>query len=649
MLRTLTGKTIFANGLVLLACFVALLFVTDGLVSRTIEDKNARNAQVFTGLLANQIATGTRLKRGAMVAPQIDTAMATKGLNLAAIRVTHVEGIEVLATLAENFGEEVLTAADAPSFEETITHREDGNILYTRSPILLGQGSDQVLVGELLVVWDLVPLRQRVFEMSRTMSLLFLGTLLVVGFATFMALRSFMGQPLRAAVRSLAQVIEDPQAEYVTPRRPAREISAIYSGISAFQASQTERLALEEAERKSREDAERVQAQKLEADRAAETRARQEAEAQQRAAEEQAKKAAQLLEDLADVLEHARKGDFGARMDESGHIPEQKAVRRMVNGLLSAVDDGLGETLRVVAALSKKNLNVRMSGDFEGAFAQLMHDVNQTAELLASAISEIASRANGVLNDAGEISAAADDLSRRTDKNAASLAETAKSLDEIDASIKSASKGADQVRGVIETARTEAARSESIVQSAVEAMHEIEKNASEIAETINLINGIAFQTNLLALNAGVEAARAGESGRGFTVVASEVRALAQRASEAAAEIEALISKSVAQVQTGVDHVDEAGKAIAVLGEAVGEIYVHTSKIADSISEQADSVSTINGSVRQIDGATQQNAAMFEETTAATHSLRSSADAMSELVNTFEFNDMKKATLNSSAA
>lgn len=169
-------------------------------------------------------------------------------------------------------------------------------------------------------------------------------------------------------------------------------------------------------------------------------------------------------------------------------------------------------------------------------------------------------------------------------------------------------------------------------------MTEIEKSSDQISQIIGVIDDIAFQTNLLALNAGVEAARAGDAGKGFAVVASEVRALAQRSSAAAKEIKTLISASTQHVGRGVDQVGRAGDALRVIVERVAHIATLVSEIASGAGEQSTGLAEINIGVTQLDQVTQQNAAMVEESTAASQSLHHEATSLADMVAKFSTSD-----------
>ena len=298
----------------------------------------------------------------------------------------------------------------------------------------------------------------------------------------------------------------------------------------------------------------------------------------------------------------------------------------------SKVVDALSLGLRNLATGDLSQPIVQpFTADYDG----LRQDFNGTLEQLSETISQVIDASASIRGRSTEISQASENLSNRTENQAAALEETAAALDELTASVKSAADGARQVEGIVREARQEAEQSAGIVQGAVAAMSEIRKSSDQISQIIGVIDDIAFQTNLLALNAGVEAARAGDAGRGFAVVASEVRALAQRSSAAAKEIKTLISASTQHVGRGVEQVDRTGEALASIVDRVSHISTLISDIAAAAGEQSTGLAEINLGITQLDQVTQQNAAMVEESTAASHALHQEASGLSDLVGNFQ--------------
>jgi methyl-accepting chemotaxis protein len=313
---------------------------------------------------------------------------------------------------------------------------------------------------------------------------------------------------------------------------------------------------------------------------------------------------------------------------ERAAIAQAEAEERQQQFVVDSIGKGL-------ALLADGDLTVRVNQDMPPAYAALKSNFNTALTSLEEAMKSIVGTAGGIRSGAGEISQASDDLSRRTEQQAASLEETAAALDEITATVRKTADGSKQANAVVATTRADAETSGKVVQDTVAAMAEIEKSSKQISQIIGVIDEIAFQTNLLALNAGVEAARAGDAGRGFAVVASEVRSLAQRSSEAAKEIKGLISASSQHVETGVELVGEAGQALQKIVVKVNEISGLVSEIAASAQEQATALSEVNTAVNQMDQVTQQNAAMVEESTAASRSLTNEADELMTLIGRFQ--------------
>ncbi len=297
-------------------------------------------------------------------------------------------------------------------------------------------------------------------------------------------------------------------------------------------------------------------------------------------------------------------------------------------------DGVMTELGRGLERLSAGDLSLRLTDRFPEEYEKLRNDFNMAMDELGRTLSVISEATDEVRAGAGGISDAADNLAQRTEQQAAALEETAAALEQITVTVQKTAGGADAARQAVIEATEAATSSDGIVAEAMGAMARIEQSAQEIGQIIGVIDEIAFQTNLLALNAGVEAARAGEAGRGFAVVASEVRALAQRSADAAKEIKALISTSNAEVQTGVRLVGGAGEALRLIAGKVGEIQGLVVEMASSAREQAVGIGQVNTAISDMDRGVQQNAAMVEETTAASHGLAGQAEDLNRLVGRF---------------
>jgi len=316
--------------------------------------------------------------------------------------------------------------------------------------------------------------------------------------------------------------------------------------------------------------------------------------------------------------------------DASGKVYKIVKVASDVSSTIQSISEvGIG-----LEKMAEGILFHRIDKPLASHLDKLRTDYNNAAEKLRKAMWDVGGSSMSIERSTNEIQASSDELAKRTEQQAASLEETAAALDEITATVKKTADGARHACDVVGGAKLGAEQSGAIVQRAIDAMNSIEKSSTQISQIIGVIDEIAFQTNLLALNAGVEAARAGEAGRGFAVVASEVRALAQRSAEAAKEIKALIHASTSQVAEGVNFVNETGSALARIVGQVIEINSVVIDIAASAQEESTALSQINSAINSMDHMTQQNAAMVEESTAATHGLAEEIAKMSHLIGGF---------------
>jgi methyl-accepting chemotaxis protein len=347
--------------------------------------------------------------------------------------------------------------------------------------------------------------------------------------------------------------------------------------------------------------------------------------------------ATQLLriqEETAAMAEAAAAGDFSRRIDLTGKEGFMLDIARKLNMLNETSEKSLKDVAGFLDAVAGGDLGRRINGAYGGMFARIQEDANRTADRLSDIVGNIAAAADTIASAASEVSAGTADLAERTEQQASSLEETAASMEQLSGTVRTNAESGQRARQVAGEAQRAATTGGTVAASAIEAMKRIEGASRKITEIIGVIDEIAFQTNLLALNAAVEAARAGEAGRGFAVVAQEVRNLAQRSAQASKEIKVLILDSDGQVKEGVELVKRAGDALGGIVDGINQVATLISDMAVASSEQAESLDQVNITVAQMDEMTQKNAALVEETTAATHELAGQAADLRDLVTFF---------------
>jgi len=316
-----------------------------------------------------------------------------------------------------------------------------------------------------------------------------------------------------------------------------------------------------------------------------------------------------------------------------------------------SITKSLGQAQELAERIASGDLSRDVAAMNQDEVGQLVGAMGRMQDSLRDLVRQVQDAAGNISTASSEIASGNHDLSHRTEQTAANLEETASSMEVLTSTVQQSAQASRQASDFASTAAEVAARGGAVVSQVVTTMDQITTSSRKIADITGVIDSIAFQTNILALNAAVEAARAGEQGRGFAVVASEVRNLAQRSAEAAKEIKGLIGSSVERVEDGSRLVSQAGQTMTEIVSSVRRVSDIIAEITASSAEQSDNIGQISQSVTQLDQMTQQNAALVEESTAASESLREQAHHLNSAVSQFKLQDgaSPSATFNTPVA
>ena len=349
----------------------------------------------------------------------------------------------------------------------------------------------------------------------------------------------------------------------------------------------------------------------------------------------------ELVKDANMLAEAAIEGRLDTRADAEKHKGDFKKIVEGVNNTLDAVLMPVNEARECLGEMAKGNFDTEMRGNYKGDHAILKNALNDTITSINEVLGQVKATVDQVNSGAGQVSMASQSLSQSSTEAASSLEEISASMQQISSQIKQNTENAVTANQVSNQAKSTAETGNLKMKDMVRAMGEINESAKNISKIIKAIDEIAFQTNLLALNAAVEAARAGKHGKGFTVVAEEVRNLAQRSAKAAKETAEMIEGAISKTDIGTKIADETAKVLEEI--AIGSVKATDlmGEIAAASKEQTQGINQISQGLGQLDNVTQQNTATAEEAASASEELSSQSMQLKEMVEKFNLKNDKK--------
>ena len=470
------------------------------------------------------------------------------------------------------------------------------------------------------------------------MAIIFTVTAVVVAFGFSIMLTRYSIKRMLKSVRAISDAGDklakgDQNAQL--PKDSPAELGRIVWSIDFFRRSVIEG---QEREAENLERTRLAEAEAREKEEKAQLAEKQRAEADALAAREEQERAEVCAAEMSTVVAACATGDFSQRLsleDKEGALGEMSAG---INRISEVVEGSLNEVRRALSHLAKGDMTYKLTGSFEGIFADIANAMSEANTNMANTIAAVVGSASTVSESAMEISGTTNDLAKRSERNAATLQQTTKSINDISSAINTAAEAAQSAQtNVVEVSR-KASEGTVIAENTMRAMQNIQESSDGISRILGVIDEIAFQTNLLALNAGVEAARAGEAGRGFAVVASEVRGLALRSSDSSSEITQLIDAATQSISQGVEMVDQTVGSLTEIAGDLQDVESQIAQMTGSFQETKRNVNEVSSSTASLDETTQETAAMLEEANAAVQSLDHEAQELSNEVSTFRISD-----------
>lgn len=343
-----------------------------------------------------------------------------------------------------------------------------------------------------------------------------------------------------------------------------------------------------------------------------------------------------FFNEINDVMQNMAKGQLTNNFVNTTVSGDLHQLKQNINQTIETVTNILNEMNHAVSAMAQGNLSHQLSHNYSGDFDKLTTNFNLSIKSLIQLVQRIFAVSDGMTSASRQIALGNADLASRTAVQASNLEETATSIEVLVEHVEKNAQNAQRANQLVLNSQTVAKRGGVAVEKIIGSMTDIAQGSHKIRDIISVIDSIAFQTNILALNASVEAARAGEQGRGFSVVANEVRILAQRSASAAKDIKELIQSTLAKIESGNKLASGAGETMAAIVSAVEEITMIMHDISRASTEQSESIQQIKNAIQQMSTMTQQNATLVEEVASTSGALDGQSDDLTQAISVFHF-------------
>ena len=370
-----------------------------------------------------------------------------------------------------------------------------------------------------------------------------------------------------------------------------------------------------------------------------------------------------LVADARMLAQAAVDGRLATRAEASRHQGDFRKIVQGVNDTMDAVIRPVQEGSSTLAVMATGDLTVRMLGDYQGDLRLIKESINKVGGSLEEALRKVSEAVSATASASSQISSSTEQMAAGAQEQTSQAGEVATAVEEMTNTILENSKNAGIAADTAKQARVSAEAGGKVVGETVEGMRriagvvnrsaqtvkELGRSSDQIGEIIGVIDDIADQTNLLALNAAIEAARAGEQGRGFAVVADEVRKLAERTTKATKEIAGMIKKiqadtigavqsmeeGTSEVERGIQMADRAGVSLKEIVGVSQKVTDMVTRIAAASEQQSSASEEISKNVEAISKVTSETAQGTQQIAHAAEDLNRLTDNLQNLIGGFK--------------
>ncbi len=374
----------------------------------------------------------------------------------------------------------------------------------------------------------------------------------------------------------------------------------------------------------------------------------------------------QLVHETGELTKAAISGNMRKRGNAAAFQGSYREIVTGVNNTLDAISNPIKEGIAVLEIMAGGDFTHRISSDYQGDHQKIKEGINTVSDSLVAALHEVAEAVSATASASTEISSSTEQMSSGAHEQTQQINEIASAIEEMTKTILESTKNTTYATEKARDAGTKAKDGGKIVKDTIDGMDRIAETVMHSAETvralgnrsdeigaiIQVIDDIADQTNLLALNAAIEAARAGEQGRGFAVVADEVRKLAERTTKATKEIATMIkqiqqetsgavtimAEGTREVELGKLLVHKAGESLTDIINSATIVLDVVAQVAATSEEQSATSEQISKNIEGISSATQQSAASTQEIAHAAEDLNQLTVNLENLISQFKIDE-----------